>query len=471
MRQATSANSVKTGDLEVFKRNGQAYRQFINELTELFTEPNEKYGTIKLTKRKAGITRVNIKSGTTEVGFIYDNVSLYIIGLVVGPTFYVDETRYAEQKNKIPKEWIPVLGTGVSETVTLVELSYKNIMPRGERAQLKIGLLDKSLNKLTEIGDTNQRISIMEEHLAPFVVSFSEAIRFPVVAKLVQREIVKNKVDNEGTLYLNESIVAELSLGHPAQRGEGYIFHIYSLLLNWGNLSKAAKGVYSEYGHACINDTNYALNLCKGQLNALLGVASSLTFDRYIPPSSRSKRDLEKIYYNTVPGHQPLLEPHIGNGIDYEGNVQQSPPPNTSSPSLSGITASPDLVGALHLITVGMLYLYGRRMDMPTGNHQSYLNPREAYGIAADLADRVECFLKSAGFEMDVGFGEHMQLQRELSEALIRGQSVEQVLASFLVEQYMPEKDDVVLDKLREQLSMELANIKQGGLDGNGCFQ
>lgn len=461
------AVSVQTGDLQDFKQNGQLYIKFIDDLTKLFSEPNENYGSIKVTKRKDGITKVNLKNGDTQVNFIYRNRDLYIIGFVTGSVFYVDGEVYEGLGRRIPRDWASVIGT--NNAVSLVAFSYSNIMSAGSRATLNMSNLDRSLEQLTLVGDNMRRIDILSEHLAPFVVAFSEAIRFPVVAKSVQEAIVKDR--ERGVLRLDKNVVPARSLGHPDQRKDPYVLDIYSLLLNWGKLSERVEPLYKNQHGKCIEDTNYVLNLCKGQLNALLGMANSQAFKKFVPVPARSKRDLDYTYSNAFPQHLPLLEQEdIINRIDYEGPVRQS-----SSAGITNPTIRPDLVGGLHLLTVGMLYLYGRKMNTSIGSYQSYHDPLEANGIAVDLVDRIVCFLKSAGFEMEIGFDEAMKLQRELSEALIRGENLAQVLTSFLERNYLAEMDGGILDKFREQLSTQLGNesgmLSPGDLDGKACFQ
>ncbi|XP_065088165.1 uncharacterized protein LOC135709705 [Ochlerotatus camptorhynchus] len=470
-RVKRQTNSVKTGDLQKFRTRDNAYLQFIGELKSVFTEPNEIYGNIKVTKRREGITKVNIKDGATQVGFIYRNRDLYIIGLVTGSTFYIDKEVYDGLGKKIPSAWTSVIGT--SKVVALSNpFSYNQILPSGENTELQIGKLGDSLTKLTQVGDTSKRSQIMTQHLGPFVVAFSEAIRFPVVAREVQGAIRKAT----GTVKLSKNLVNQLSLGHPSERTKGYVFSIYSLLLNWSKLSDRVVPLYSNPPQPApaLQDGKYTLRLEKNQLNTLLGVANSYRFTQINTGPGRGKRDLTSIFDNAIPQHPALLEQQQINRIDYEGNAGQSPPMSSSS-GIASITHSPDVVGALHLLTVGLLYLYGRKMNVPIGNNQRPLDPREAYGIAVDLTDRIECFLKSTGLELNLGFEEEMQLQREVARALVRGERVEEILTKVLEWNFSLEKDGVGLEKVSRQVFQALATeagfLEGGEFEGDRCFQ
>ncbi|XP_065088166.1 uncharacterized protein LOC135709707 [Ochlerotatus camptorhynchus] len=464
-RVKRQANSVKTGDLEQFRSRDKAYQNFIDELKSVLTEPNEIYGNIRVTKRRDGITKVNIKDGANQVGFIYRNRDLYIIGFVTGSTFYIDKEVHDGLGKKIPSAWTTVIGTSKVETLSN-PFSYGQILPSGENTVLQIGKLGDSLNKLTQVGDTSKRSQIMTQHLGPFVVAFSEAIRFPVVAREIQGAIRQST----GTVRLSKNILEPLSIGHPDERCNQFSLSIYELLLNWGKLSDRVPLVYAigSDGAPPLRESDCILRLEKNQLNTLLGVANSHRFDRINTAPVRGKRDLTIMFDNTIPQHPALLEQQI-NGIDYEQSLPMSAPCGTTS-----ITHSPDVIGALHLLTVGLLYLYGRKMNVAVGENRRTLDSREAYGLAADLADRIGCFFRFAGLELEIGFEEEMHLQRQLSSAILHGESVEPILTELLYQHYSKLENAGSLEALRQLLFKALASesglVKGDAFLGDVCF-
>lgn len=309
----------------------------------------------------------------------------------------------------------------------------------------------------------------MTQHLGPFVVAFSEAIRFPVVAREIQGAIRKAA----GTVSLSKNLVRPLSLGHPSERTSNHVFTMYSLLLNWSKLSDRVPAFYGNPPKQMppLVEGRYTVNLEKNQLNTLLGVANSYRFQKFtIAP--RGKRDVTSMFDNSIHRNVPLLEQDI-KSIDYEENVQQA----SSSPpmGMASVTHSPDVIGALHLLTVGMLYLYGKKMGVPMGSAQHYDDPRDALAVAVDITDRIGCFTRSAGFEPDVGYEEEVMLQRAIARALIRGESLESVLSAFL-EQHFSEAvhGSGSLETLREQLIQALAaesgSVQGDGIAGEECF-
>lgn len=459
-----------SGDLNTFRTKDRAYLNFIDSLISALTESNEVYGKIRVTKRKDGITKVTIQDSATntQVGFIYRNQDLYIVGFVVGNTFYIDKEVYDGLNGRIPNGWKTVVNA--ANTVALSNpFSYNQILPKGESTSLQIGKLGDSLRQLTQIGDTSKRSQIMTQHLGPFVVAFSEAIRFPVVARSVQEAIRKNA----GTVSLSTNLVRPLSLGHPSERTENHVFTMYSLLLNWSKLSDRVPAFYGNPPRQMppLVEGRYTVNLEKNQLNTLLGVANSYRFQKFTPApvNNRGKRDLQSLFDSVTRPNPAQLEQQI-NYVDFEGNVQGGPPPPPSM-AMSSITHNVDVVGALHLLTVGMMYLYGKKMSVPLEG-SSYQDPKEAFAVAVDISDRIGCFLKSNGIKIEVGFEEEAKLQREIAMALIRGDDVEQVLTKFMEQHYPGEGD---FDDLRVRLSHALATesgLVQGGhFIGDECFQ
>ncbi|KXJ73132.1 hypothetical protein RP20_CCG016444 [Aedes albopictus] len=464
-RSRIRRNTDLVGDLNIFKSKDQAYLKFINSLVSRLTEPNEKYGQIKVTKRDDGVTKVTIKdsSTNTQVGFIYRNRDLYIVGLIVDGTFYIDSQVYGELGKKIPN---------AQKTVEIRPFIYGNILPKGDKTELKIAKLGESLQQLVQIGDTFKRIDIMKDHLSPFVVAFAEAIRFPVVAREVQ-DVIRKPL---GTLKLSKNLVRTLSLGHPDARTPNHVFSIYSLLLSWGKLSDRVPALYGnppQYLPPIVKD-QYILNLDKNQLSTLLGVANSQSFQKFsVAPNTRGKRDLFSPFSNSVNHGSSLLDHQI-DYVDYDGNLQQDR--SSSSSGVSSITHTPDVIGALQLLAVGMLYLTRKKLNIPLGNTERYRDPKDALVVAVDITDRIICFLKSASFDLEVSYEEELELQRQIAKALIRGDSVESVYSAFLEQHYFDaEGYNGSLESLRHHLIEALANESGSMLKeyypGNECFQ
>ncbi|KXJ78156.1 hypothetical protein RP20_CCG005486 [Aedes albopictus] len=466
-RAKRQTSSGLTGDLNTFRTRDKAYLGFIQSLTSALTESGEVYGKIKVTKRNNGITKVTIKDSASnaQVGFIYRNRDLYIVGLVVGNTFYIDKEVYDGLSKRIPNSWKSVINA--PNTVALSNpFSYNQILPSGEGTVLQIGKLGNSLSQLTKIGDTSKRSQIMTQHLGPFVVAFSEAIRFPVVAREIQGAIRKAT----GTVSLSKNLVKPLSLGHPSERTKNHVFTMYSLLLNWSKLSDRVPAFYGNPPKQMppLVEGRYTVNLEKNQLNTLLGVANSYRFQKFTIAPPRGKRDVGSLVDSVIQYNHPMLEQQI-NYVDYEGNVQQAPPAPSMGPT--SITHSPDVIGALNLLTIGMLYLYGKKMDVPLGSVQRSYEPREALMVAVDITDRIGCFVKSSGFGIEVGYEEEMELQRKIARSLVVGENVEQVLAKFL-EQHYSDASGKSLETLREQLIQALASEDGSGqFTGHECFQ
>ncbi|XP_062556909.1 uncharacterized protein LOC134221738 [Armigeres subalbatus] len=467
-RAKRQTSSGLTGDLNTFRTTDRAYLNFIQSLISALTESGEVYGNIRVTKRKDGITKVTLKDSATntQVGFIYRNRDLYIVGLVVGNTFYIDREVYDGLSKKIPNSWKTVINASL--TVALSNpFSYNQILPSGESTSLQIGKLGDSLRQLTQIGDTSKRSQIMTQHLGPFVVAFSEAIRFPVVARSVQNAIRKNT----GTVSLSTNLVQPLSLGHPSERTPKHVFTMYSLLLNWSKLSDRVPAFYGNPPKQMppLVEGRYTVNLEKNQLNTLLGVANSYRFQKFTPApvNNRGKRDLQSLFDSSTRPNPAQLEQHI-NYVDFEGNVQGANPPPPMA--MVSIMHNVDVVGALHLFTVGLMYLYRRKMNVPL-EVNSYQDPREALAVAVDMSDRIQCFLQSTVNDIEVGFEDQAELQRQIAQALTRGDDLETVLTKFLERHYSDVED---LDALREQLSRALAaesGLVQGvTFNGKECF-
>ncbi|XP_062558768.1 uncharacterized protein LOC134223601 [Armigeres subalbatus] len=457
-RHKRHTRPVLTGDLKIFRTTKRSYLKFIDVLKSELTEPDERYGSIRVTKRDNGITKVIIEDSdtNTKIGFIYRNRDLYFVGLVVGNTFYVDKEVYEkDHQRKLPTAWTNVIG--VSEIEALSKpLQYREILPDRTNTWLQIGKIGHSLSQLAQIGDQKERMPIIKQHLAPFVVAFSEGIRFPVVAQLVQEAF--RKID--GTVPLSTNIVDRLSLGHPSERTPDDVFTIYSLLLYWGKLSDRVSAFYADppIQMPPLKEGLYTLNLEKNQLNTLLGVAVSNRVPKPTPTTTtvkpkkpkRPKRDLMSWFGHTNHPNPAQLAQQI-DYVDFEGNV----PPQVNT---TAVTHSPDVIGALHLLTVAMMYLCGKKKSIPLDSAQDYRDPREALAVAVDISDRLGCSLKKAGLEEAIGFEKELELQRQIAKALVEGDDVERVLTKF-IEQHL--QGIGLVESLKKQIISALA-IERG---------
>ncbi|KXJ78157.1 hypothetical protein RP20_CCG005487 [Aedes albopictus] len=474
LRSRTRRSTELVGDLNLFKTKDQAYLKFIDSLVTRFSDPNVKFGQIKVTKKDDGITKVTIKdsSTSTQVGFIYRNRDLYIVGLLVDTTFYIEGDAYKKAKAETLNSWKSAIGA--KNMVDVSSFTYANILPYGENTNFELSKLGESLTQLVQIGDTKKRKDIVETHLSPFVVAFAEAIRFPVVKREVQDMIRKPP----GTfLKLSKNIIPMLSLGHPDERTSKQVFSIYSLLLIWGKLSDRVPALYGDPPQnlpAIGKKGDFPLHLDKVQLSTLLGVANSNSL-KHLPvaPTRRAKRDISSTFVSSLRHTPTLLEHHI-DYIDYDGKLQQKH--QSPSAGATSITHTPDVIGALHLLAVGMLYLTRKKLNIPLGNAEYYRDPRDALVVAVDITDRIRCFLKSAAFELDVGFEEEVELQRQIARALIRGDSVESVYSAFLEQHYFDAKGyndtlETLQKQLIEALASEKGSIQEKDYPGNECFK
>lgn len=468
-RQATSG---LIGDIIQFRNKNGAYLNFIQSLTAAFTESNEAYGGVKVTKRTEGITKVTIKDSkaNTEVGFIYRNRDLYIVGFVVGNTFYIDKEVYNDLKNQISDKWKKVINA--ANTVQLSNsFNYIDIMVEKGATKFQMVKLSDSLKQLTLVGDTSKRFDIMRNHLSPFVVLFSEAIRFPVLAREVQSELLKP----DGSVSLSMNIVPKLGLGHPSDRNE--VITLFTALTKWGKISASIPNLYGistgKPGRYVLEEDRFSIIVGKDHLNALLGVANSRCFEKVVvAPVSRSKRDLSAMFdWSHL---EPAQLDQQTKNVTFEGDVSQSstPPPS----DVASVTQSPDLIGFLYLLNVGMFYLYKKKMRVEMENDSRVQDPREAMAVAVDISDRIKCFWKSGNFQTEVGYEEHVELQKQIARALIGGHSVAHVLSTFMEQHYSDAPGNGgSLETLRVQLSKAFMNndelVLNDNFPGDFCFQ
>lgn len=443
---------ARTGNIDDFKKNGQKYLTFIDQLRGDLTQPNVQYGGIRVTKRDNGITKVILKSGTTQIPFIYRNSDLYIIGFVLGSgtsqVFYADHDVFKqisprETVGKLPAKhaWRSVLGDVTVDTLS-VPLSYNNILQG--RTQVPINEMGDSLKKLTEVGNKNKKPDIVKNDLAPIVVAFSEAIRFTVVARAVRDAFVKNG----GKLDMNANVLKLAGAGGPDQR-KSTKFSITWLTLNWGTLSDKVKVCYVDnQAPAPCKYRDELLGLEKNQLNQLLGVATARAFP------ARGKRAVPQ--WLALPAEQ-VVDP-VGQ-IGFDGDLQGS----SSTNKISSITHSLDMVGSLHLITMGIMYLSGRKLQAVGTDHE--VDSPEAQAIAADLVEKINCVT-----DEEPDFDEVMQMQRELYGAVIRGADLVKI-TNGLVERKLAQKHSV--DAAVKQINFELAKNGQFGVaehSDKSCF-
>ncbi|EDS32752.1 conserved hypothetical protein [Culex quinquefasciatus] len=431
-RAKRATTTVRTGNIDDFKKNGQNYLTFIDSLRGDLSQPNVAHGGIRVTKTDNGITKVILKSGTTQIPFIYRNSDLYIVGFVVGSVFYADNDVFKwisprETVGKLPAKhaWRSVLGDVTVDTLS-VPLSYNNILQG--RSKVPINKMGDSLKKLTEVGDRNKKSAIVKEHLVPFVVAFSEAIRFTVVARAVRDAFVKNG----GELDMKTNVLKLAGAGGPDQR-KSTRYDITWLTLNWGSLSEKVKVCYlDKQAPTPFKYCDEPLGLEKNQLNQLLGVATARSF-----PASRGKREVQWFKQPV----QQVVDP-VGR-IGAEGDLQEA----SSSKPMSAITHHLDMVGSLHLITMGILYLSGRKLQ--AFEHEREVDGQEAQAIAADLVEKINCV---TGLDSD--YEEDMRMQRELYGAIVRGADVVQIMTG-LVEQRIEKRK--VVEEAVKSISFELA--------------
>lgn len=220
--------------------------------------------------------------------------------------------------------------------------------------------MEKSLKQLKTIGDgaNEQQIgTIVRGHILPFVVAFAEAIRFKWVALLVAEQFTTD----DGKLDLAKNVVQQSGVVPQKQDRVGKLivrndepFDIDWLLHQWGKLSDNAKILYVDgKPHApYLEEGGIRLNLGKNPLNELLSVANGQAF----PTSTRLKRDIQQWIHPQVVSQ--TLANHAYDRIGVEGDLQGSPNPN----QISTVSYQLDMVGSLHLITMGILYLSGHKL-------------------------------------------------------------------------------------------------------------
>lgn len=452
--------SDQKGDLELFKTQNRAYLNFITHLQSLLTEANEQYEGIRVSKRTPGYTKVVIKSGNTEVPFVYRNRDLYIIGVIVGQKCYMDSKALSEVNDRPALN--KVISPATAESLS-TDFSYKNIMPKGEQTEIRIAELGYHLQKLTKIGDQKERKKVLENNLSPFVILFAEAVRFPVIAKAAQDAFQAVA----GTLKLSQDVVP------PKLAVQANVIRIHTLLLIWGRLSTCVKTLFVD--NQCVatvevwekpsreHPEGFLLpretKIDKESLKVLLGVANSYSFSKFNVPRARGKREasfdlLQPVQQRLTLSHRP------GNLLGYDDYLQQ---PSGSTSAISAVLPSLDISGALQLLTLGVLHLTRRRLHQ-TEADQTIDNSKEASAIAADLTDRVVCFIRSAGpSKAEIEFEVQMELQRQLAAALFRGVHIDGIVSSF-IEKYSPDNMDTM------DIESATAMLSQAFDDGN-CFQ
>lgn len=416
--------SVKIGDLQLFKTRDNAYTSFITELTTMFTEPNEQYDGIKVSKRASGYTKVIIKHGQTEVPLVYRNRDLYIIGVIIGKVCYMDKKAHAEM-NDI-QELRKVISPAKDERLS-TEFSYQFIMPKAEHTEIRFEELEFNLQKLTQISDKMKRMEAMP-YLSPFVILFAEAIRFPVIAKLAQRAF--RSVD--GTLKLSTDVT-------PREMGNNsYVIMIHKLLLNWGNLSGCVKSLSMNKNCLATFDTRAKptwefqeghltakqVDISKGTLLTLLGVANSCAFEKFKVTQARGKRDVLYGPLQLFRQQQTLLRSQK-QLLQYDGNGHAS---------TKEVHHHLDITGALCLATLGILNFTARSLQ-PTEADTTMNSSREAAATAADLTQRVVHCMRCKGVSSEnIGYDVQMELQRQLTAAFFRGDQFEGIIANFVEE-------------------------------------
>nr|XP_029732204.1 uncharacterized protein LOC115268314 [Aedes albopictus] len=414
--------SVKVGDLQLFKTRDNAYKNFIAELTTLFTEANEQYDGIKVSKRASGYTKVIIKHGQTEVPLVYRNRDLYIIGVIVGKVCYVDKKAHAEMNDL--QELKKVIAPAKDERLS-AEFSYQFIMPKAEHTEIRFEELEYYLQKLTLISDKMKRMEAMT-FLSPFVVLFAEAIRFPVIATLAQRAF--RSVD--GTLKLSTDVAP------PEMARNSYVIMIHKLLLNWGTLSSCVEALHKnnkcnatfgvranptwQFPEGKLTAKEVDIN--KGTLLALLGVANSCAFQKLKVSQGRGRRDISlKLFLQQ---QQALLHSQQ-NLLQYDGNGQ---------PSTRDVLHHLDMTGTLCLATLGVLNFTGRRLQ-PTETDTTMDSSREAAAMAADLTQQiVQCMQFSGVLSNEIEYEVQIKLQRRLAVALYRREPIDGIVSSFIEE-------------------------------------
>lgn len=452
--------SVEKGDLELFESQDKAYLNFITHLKSLLTEANEQYEGIRVSKRTSGYTKVIIKSGNTEVPFVYRNRDLYIIGVIVGQKCYMDGKALSEVNDRPALN--NVISPATAESLS-TDFSYGNIMPKGEKTEIRFAELGYHLQKLTKIGDKRERKRVLENNLSPFVILFAEAVRFPVIATAAQEAFRADA----GTLKLSQDVVP------PNLAVQANVIRIHTLLLIWGRLSTCVKTLLVD--NQCVATVEVwekpskeypdgfllprETKIDKESLKVLLGVANSYSFSKFNIPRARGKREasfalLQPVQQRLTLSHRPE------NLLGYDDHLEQ---PSDGTSAISAVLPSLDIPGALQLLTLGILHLTGRRLHQ-TETDKTIDNSKEASAIAADLTDRVVCFIRSAGSSKEeIEFEVQMKLQRQLAAALFRGDQIDGIVSDFIGE-YGPDNMDTM------DIESAAAMLSQAVDDGN-CFQ
>ncbi|KAL1392827.1 hypothetical protein pipiens_012193, partial [Culex pipiens pipiens] len=408
-KRATNRNTEteETGDIDEFRINSSKYLTFIEKLRAKLTQPSVKYGSIRLTKSDNGITKVILKSGSTKVPFIFRNSDLYIVGFVLGsgPTavFWTDHAVFETLSsqltgNKLPTrhEWRTVLGDVTVKTLSIT-LVYDDIN-KYNNWNVPINKMGKSLEQLAMIGDGSGKVAIVEKNIMPFVVAFSEAIRFKVICKAVQDVFTKDG----GTFNMKSNALNPAGAGGPDQRRKTAYDYEW-LVQHWGQISDRVKPCYDGKVTSPFNFHGEELWLGKEQLGQLLSVAMASSF------TPRTKRDVP----NWLNHHIPLEK--------QAGAVPNLLESSSSSANQPAVANRFELAGALQLISFGVLYLSGQQLK-PT-EYERALAPREAQAIAADLAAKINCVAK-----VESDFDEDMRMQRELYAGLMGEADMEQVM-------------------------------------------
>lgn len=445
----------RTADLELFKDKDGAYMKFIGDLTTTLTEADEAYDGIRVSKRTSGYTIVIIKHGETEVPLVYRIRDLYIIGVIVGKVCYMDHKAYAAVNNM--NELNKVIFPAKAESLTR-EFSYHFIMPKGENTEIRFEELEFYLQKLTQIGDKMKRIEVMQKYLGPFVILFSEAVRFPAIAILAQQAFRSD----DGKIKLSEDVAP------PDVVLNENVIKIHTLLLIWGRLSSCVKYLNDgkdctatveikhkpTLGHLKEYSTPQEIKINKDTLKALLGVANSYSFEKFKVTLPRIKRESLNV---PLPLYQQqlILSNHQENLLEYDGITQQS-----SAAAANNVMPNLDMTGVLQLLTLGILHFTKKRLHL-TEFETVIHNSREAAAVATDLTDRIVRFMICSGASSEeIDYENQMQLQRQLTTALFRGDKIDGIISNFVAEYGIGDMDGQSAEE----------TLYQAILDGE-CFE
>lgn len=433
-RQATNLEPPVGDVLKFLESDTDNYLNYVKELTKFLTEPEERYDNIRVAKRDGGFTKVIFKSESTEVPLIYRNADLYIIGWMVGTTFYMEKDSHDKLEGNTNTE------AALRKVIHQAEIkkidtsfSYQKILLG--RTIIEIHKLRQNLEMLRMIGDSSKSNDVIENNIAPFVILFAEAIRFPVIASAIQEAIRKYG----GKLKLGRDVKPSNWVEEGGDEDD--IIELNELTTIWGKLSRCVptlrkKDICTEVPIKRLVDgylQNIKVNINKIQLNDILGVANSHDIDKPITPTRRrAKRDAPIAFLQPSQQRHALLGQQEANLLDHDDNQQ----PFTASTAINPTRFRPDVVGALHLLTLGILYLSGGKLNFHhSGAGGGHTNPQEATAIATELTDRIVCFIKSThtGLE-DIGFDQEMEIQRQLSTALVRGDRIEGIVEELIAE-------------------------------------